>query len=186
MTAITITPGMTHGGAGMHLSSGEPTVFSVLVRLAKLMKAELDGPALFAQGQIVCVAKASMTDGDKITINRPADDDVDFWFDVTGAYTPDGGYDANNVRVNISGATTATSVAAILAPLITASAKSDAYASMFTGEAIVHLLAKTAGKASNLPIVEAVADAGFRVAGMSGGRDADAFSAEILLHPSLG
>lgn len=179
---ITIPSDLGHGGSGLHAGSGEPTLATITVELMKLLRDTLDGPALYAQGLVTCVAKASLVDGDFFTLPTG----VSFFFDVTGGYTPGGGYSATKIRVDVSGATTAASVAAILAPLITASAEAETIASLISGEALVRLIARTAGKAGNGTIVETVANAGFLVSGMNGGRDEDAFSAVFTIPASLG
>ena len=179
---IKIPTDLGHGGSGLHAGSGEPTLATITVELMKLLRDLLDGPALYAQGWVICIPKADLVDGDKFTLPTG----VTFTFDVSGAHVPVGGYTATNIRVDISGATTAASVAAILAPLITASAPAATIASLISGEAIVRLMSRTAGKAGNGKIVEVVADTDFLVSGMSGGRDEDAFSAVFELPASLG
>jgi hypothetical protein len=180
MAKIKIAGDIGYGGSGLHEASGGTTLAQIIVGIAKFLRDRFDGPSVAAQGQIVCVAKASLVDGDYFTLGA-----YKFWFDVGGAFTPDGGYNATNIRANVSGATTATSVAAIVHPLVTASA-AGIYASLFTGEAVVRLLSKTPGDAGNITTSENVANVGFSVVGMTGGYDEDAFSEVFEIHPSLG
>lgn len=181
MSKITIKGDYGRGGSGLHTASGGDDLASAFVAICKFLRDNFDGPARFAQGQLTCVAKASLVDGDNFTLPTGHQ----FWFDVGGAYTPAGGYDATNVRLNVSGATTAESVAAIIKTAINASASTTK--AITTDGAGKLLLAETVGgSAKNGAIVEAVANAGFLVQGMWGGLDANAFSAVITIPAYLG
>jgi hypothetical protein len=62
-------------------------------------------------GYITTVDQAFMADGDYFVLNDGIFPAVTFWFNVTGGYTPGGGYDATNIEVDVSGDTTAVDVA---------------------------------------------------------------------------
>lgn len=178
---ITIQGDYGRGGSGMHVGSGGDDLATAFVALMKFLRTNFDGPARYAQGAIACVAKASLVDGDAFTLPTGHT----FWFDVGGAYVPSSGYNATNVRLNVSGATTAESVAAIVKTGINASAST--IRGLTTDGAGKLTLAETvAGSDQNGAIVEAVANAGFLVQGMSGGLAEDAFSAAFEIPSYLG
>lgn len=127
-----------------------------------------------ATGQITCVAKASFTaDTDYILFTLANGNTHAFWFDVTGSDTePAGSVAADaSTRVNISGATAAANVAAILEPLITA-AGLDITADDSAGGGVIDLTVDTAGFDGNdIVLTEFVTNAGFLVTTFSGGHD---------------
>lgn len=178
MTAIKIPGDLGHGGSGLHDSMGRPTLASLMVDLFKFLKTHFDGAEARAQGQIQFVAKASCVDGDNFTIGA-----VTFYFDESGAYTPAGGYGATKVRLNVSGATTAADCAAIGVTAINASAALCKAVHISGG--LVLLIATTSGVAGNSTITESVANAGFLVSGLTGGRDASTFSTTFEIPPHL-
>jgi hypothetical protein len=122
-----------------------------------------------ATGQIQCVAKASLIDGDKFTL-PDGSISVDFVFDVTGAHVPVGGYTSTVIRLDVSAATTNQDVAVIVRTAIEAmpaSFKVGTTAAPIAGLLLLrNELYSTAG---NVAIVETVADVGFTATGMSGG-----------------
>jgi hypothetical protein len=124
-----------------------------------------------AVGNLQCVAKANFIDGEKFALGDGVNFAVTFHFDVTGTYTPPGGYDATNIRVDISGDVTADQVAT------TAKAAINGVGAdlLITGGVIVagllDLVNDMFGPQGNQAITETVADAGFTVAGMAGGTD---------------
>lgn len=178
MTAIKIPGDLGHGGSGLHDSMGRPTLASLMVDLFKFLKTHFDGAAARAQGQIQCVAKASLVDGDNFTIGA-----VTFYFNVGGAYAPDGGYSATKIEMDVSAATDAASVAAIAVTAINGSAA--LVKSIHVASGLVLLVATTAGVAGNSAITESVANAGFLVSGLTGGRDASTFSETFEIPPHL-
>lgn len=118
-----------------------------------------------ATGTITCVSKAELVDGEKFVIDDGTRV-VTFWIDQTGGYTPIGGYDATNVRLNVSGCTDADSVVDVVVAAINV-ATIDITASEGTSP-IVNLLHDSNGP-YNYTITETVDDADFAVTGMTGG-----------------
>lgn len=115
-----------------------------------------------ATGSITCVAKANLVDGETITIGDGFRPPVVYELDVAGD-----GVAGDSVQVDVSGATTAAEVAAIMKtaieanqPLLTVTDNTDGTL------ALAHQLAGVVG---NVTITYTVDDAGFAVAGMSGG-----------------
>lgn len=118
-----------------------------------------------ATGTITCVSKAELVDGEKFVIDDGTRV-VTFWIDQTGGYTPIGGYDATNVRVNVFGCTDADSVVDVVVIAING-ATIDITASEGTSP-IVNLLHDSNGP-YNYDITETVTDSDFAVTGMTGG-----------------
>jgi hypothetical protein len=102
-------------------------------------------------GTITCVAKASMADTDIMTINDGTTT-VTYEFDTAG-----NGVTGGRVQVNISGATTAASVAVILKAAIEAN---QTYITVTHDGLGVLTLASTT---KNITLTETVANAGFLV-----------------------
>lgn len=127
-----------------------------------------DFTANAAVGNITEVAQANHVDGESFTLIDTANVEVTFWYDVSGTFVPVGGYDATNVRLNISGATTADDVAVIVRAAIDAAAI-DIEASGATDQVV--LTQNTAGYAGDSVITFDVADAGFIVVDFTGGID---------------
>lgn len=118
-----------------------------------------------ATGTIVCVAKASLVDGETVTIQDDQATYV-FEFDVAGD-----GVSAGNIQVNVSTDTTADDVGVRLNTAINNSAiriTSVTDAAAGTTDRLI-LRADKAGTGFNNTITETVAAAGFTVSGMSGG-----------------
>lgn len=125
--------------------------------------------AVAATGSLTFVAAADHVDGETFVLEDSAGVAVTFHIDQTGTYTPGGGYDATNVRVDISGDTTAADVAGTAVTAING-ATLDITAGAAVG-AVVPLTQDTAGADGNNPILETVADAGFEAEGFSEGVD---------------
>lgn len=123
-----------------------------------------------ATGTITAVAKANLIDGETVVLITAAAAAITFHFDVSGTYVPGGGYDASNIRVNVSGDTTADDVATTLAAAIDGT--------VFTAPApaanVVTVTQTAAGANGNSTIIETVADIGFITSGFSGGGAATA------------
>lgn len=149
-------------------SMGGTTMGEALYELAKVVQTLASGAEIAkpATGWIQWAAKANLVDGQTVKIGA-----VTFHFDVGGAYTPGGGYNATNVRLNVSGATTANDVAVIGATAINA-ATLDVTSLTANGAGLTALVSKTPGAAGNVPITDTVVHASFVVSGMSGGHDA--------------
>ena len=124
-----------------------------------------------ATGWIQFIVKANIIDGEKFVLNDGTNPAVTFWFDQTGTYTPPGGYDSTNIRVNISGDTTADQVA-LTAKTAINGVGSDLH---ITAGAIaagkLNIENDNFGTSGNQSVTETVVDAGFTVSGMSGGLD---------------
>lgn len=103
-------------------------------------------------GSITCVAKASMADTDFITINDGINAAVVYEFDTAG-----NGVTGGRVQVNISGATTAADVAAILKTAIEAN---QSYITVTNAGSGVLTLASTT---RNITVTETVANGSFAV-----------------------
>lgn len=115
-----------------------------------------------ATGTITCVAKASLVDTDYFTIDDGVDTPVIYELDVTGD-----GVTSGRTRIDVSSATTSTSVATIVAAVITATQTRLVVADNEDGTLSLHH--KRCGIVGNVSITENVANAGFLVTGMSGG-----------------
>lgn len=124
-----------------------------------------------ATGTIQFVAKANLINGQTFVLNDGTNAAVTFHFNVSGTYTPTGGYDATNIEVDVSGDTTAGDVA------ITGKAAINGVVAglLITGGAIVAaelaLQGDVFGTQGNQAITETVVDAGFTFTGMSSGTD---------------
>lgn len=118
-----------------------------------------------ATGLITTVAKANLIDGETVVLISATGTTITFHFDVSGTYVPGGGYDATNIRVNVSGDTTADDVATTLAAAINAT--------VFTAPApaanVVTVTQTAPGTDGNTTMVDTVANAGFLATGFSGG-----------------
>jgi hypothetical protein len=123
-----------------------------------------------ATGLITTVAKADLIDGETVVLISAAGATITFHFDVSGTYIPGGGYDASNIRVDVSSDTTADDVATTLAAAIDGT--------VFTAPApaanILIVTQTAAGTDGNTTMVDTVANAGFLATGFSGGGGATA------------
>jgi hypothetical protein len=120
-----------------------------------------------AEGTITTIAQALIEDGEKFVFNDGVLTDFTYWFDVSGTYTPPGGYDTNNIRVNISSDTSADDVrdrciSAINGSTVGITASSG-------GSATVSLVNDLDGTPGNKTITTTVDGVGWDVDGMSGG-----------------
>ena len=124
-----------------------------------------------ATGSVQEVAKANHVDGETLVIDDGVHPAITFHYDVTGTYTPVGGYDATNKQVDISGDTTDQDVATTIAGVINATTSSTFEITAGTPVAALFSLTNTVanGASGNVALVETVADATFAVTGMSSG-----------------
>ena len=125
---------------------------------------------LAAAGSITCVAKASLLDGQTVTISDGTNPASVFEFDVAGD-----GVTGPNVQVNVSTDTTAIQVAARLHAAINGVVGGLTVTSTDNHDGTLTLAADASGTTHNVAITETVANAGFLVSGMSGGTSADSF-----------
>lgn len=129
-----------------------------------------------AVGNIECVPKADLIDGETLTIGT-----VVFEFDVNGT-----GVTAGRTQVNVSGATTAAEVAAILHTAINGVGAGLLITSTDNLDGTLDLEADVAGVAGNLAISDTVADTDFVVTGMAGGVDPNFGLVQLLSRPGGG
>ena len=168
-----------NGQNNMDESLGGTTLGKAFYELAKIVQNLAAGTTVAAPatGWLQFATKVNHVDGEVITIPNGASTAVKFYIDQTGSYTPGGGYNATNVRLNISGATTANDVAVIAATAINAAAL-EVSSTAANGAGLIYLISTVPGAAGNGAILETVEHASFAKAGLTGGRDAtaDAFS----------
>ncbi len=115
-----------------------------------------------ATGTITCTAKANYIDTDYMAIPDALLGTKVYEFDTAGD-----GASGGRIAVNISGATTAANVAAILKTAIEASQGTLIVTD--AGSGVLTLAHKIAGVIGNVTITENVANAGHTVAGLTGG-----------------
>lgn len=113
-----------------------------------------------ATGTIQCSTKANLVDTDYLTISDGMNPAVRYSFDTAG----DGG---TGVAVDVSGATTAATVAALLRTAILAN--QPGIAVVDAGAGLLTLTSNWPGTGANIAITENVAHASTTVSGMSGG-----------------
>jgi hypothetical protein len=140
-------------------------------RVVKIIAEQLDADGTAATGTIQTVAKANLIEGERVTIPDIVFGTINYWFDVSGTYIPGGGYNANNVEVDVSGDTTAQDVAVTLAAAINGSSgvvdAGTPTAGLFT---VTHQARSAVGNGGT--ITHTVADGGFSVSGFGSGADA--------------
>lgn len=122
-----------------------------------------------AAGSVTVVAKASLSDGDEVAIPDGDNPIVHFIFDVSGTYTPGGGYDATHVRVDVSSVTTAEEVRNALWSAVYLSREAgdlNVIATQGASVDVVDLENESSGTFGNLPITET---GPCTVVGMTGG-----------------
>jgi hypothetical protein len=124
-----------------------------------------------ASGSIQFVAQANHVDGETFVLDDGVTPAITFHIDQTGTYTPVGGYDATNIRVDISGSTTDQDVATVAQGVINGVASLGITAGA-PSTGLLPLTADSVGAQANNAILETVADAGFIVTGMTSGVDA--------------
>lgn len=146
-----------------------------------------------AHGAIQFVAKANLIDGEVFVLDDGVNDAVTFHFDVGGTYIPSGGYDDENVRVDVSGDTTVDNVAARAKTAINVATALDITAGVIETGGLLRLENDTSGVAGNQTITETVVNADFVVYGMAGGAVPRAITRaliklviEKLTHPMYG
>ncbi len=115
-----------------------------------------------ATGTITCTTKANYIDTDYMTIPDALLGTKVYEFDTAGD-----GASGGRIAVNISGATTAANVAAILKTAI--EANQGTLVVTDAGSGVLTLAHKIAGVIGNVTITENVANAGHTVAGLTGG-----------------
>lgn len=120
-----------------------------------------------AKGAIRLVAKVDLDDGDYVEVPESVLARVRFWFDVTGTFTPGGGYNATNVRVNLATDTTDLQVAARLRTAVNAATLAVTAAA--GTDNVVALSNDADGPAGNVPIVKSSSALNLTVSGMAGG-----------------
>lgn len=117
-----------------------------------------------ATGTIVCIPKADFVDGETLTLDDGVNAATVFEFDVNGT-----GVSGGNVQVDISGATTAIDVAAILHTAINGVGAGLAITSTNPGTGTLNLQNDATGSTGNVAIADTVADVDFTHTGMTGG-----------------
>lgn len=167
------------GAAGVEIDvvtaySKSPALYATsLYKMTKNMRDRQAGAdAQKATGNIVCVAKALIIDTELVTLTDTAGLAKNFEFDTGGAVTP------GNVAVDISAAITANDVAIALQAAIAGDAIEITAIQVGTD---VNCVQDKPGATGNTAIVETVVDAGFSVAGFSGGTDVAAGAGVIAL-----
>jgi len=121
-------------------------------------------------GTINCIIQSWMGDGDYFTLDDGTNPAVNFWFNVTGIYTPPGGYNSTNIEVDISGDTTSSEVATTVRTAINGVGASLLITASGSGN-VVTLTHDNFGTEGNKAVTENVTNVNFTVAGMSGGTD---------------
>jgi hypothetical protein len=124
---------------------------------------------VYATGSITTVATASLSDGETFVIGDGYSTACTFYFDVTGTYVPGGGYDATNIRVNVSAGGDADFVKTTCITAIDSVGDGLLIDASDGGASTVTLTADKYGTASNVTVTETVSNTGFAVSGMSGG-----------------
>lgn len=116
-----------------------------------------------SSGTITCVAKASLADGDYLTIGDGIVAPKLYEFDVAGD-----GVTAGRVAVNVLVDTTATQVATTLANAI--NQNHPTLNAVQNGDGTITVTHKWPGAAGNVTMTENVTNAGFLVSGLTGGQ----------------
>lgn len=127
--------------------------------------------AVKALGTVQDVAQADHADGETLLLTDTTATLYTFYYNVTGGYVPGGGYDAVNIEVDVSGATSAQEVAEILVAAINAAAIAATASTPVNG--LTTVVQDTGGIAGNNTVTETVADAAYVVTGFAGGFDAN-------------
>lgn len=122
--------------------------------------------AVAATGSITCATKANLVDGETFTISDGVNTPTVFEFDVAGD-----GVTPGNVVVDVSGATTAADVAAIVITAINGVVGTLLVTASAGATGVVTLTADTAGTLANVAVTDTVAHASFVPAGLTGGVD---------------
>jgi hypothetical protein len=159
-----------------HQAAGSITTFAKAVQATGSLTAIAKGvhatatftavaKGVHATGSITAVAKASLNDNETFTVGDGTNT-VTFEFDVTGTNTPQPG----NVEIDISAATDADSVAALIETAINNVGAGLTITANATA-AVVALRNDAVGSAGNVAQSETVDDAGFVVTSMTLGGD---------------
>lgn len=120
--------------------------------------------AAAATGTITCVAKASLVDGETITISDGTNAATVFEWDVNGT-----GVEGTNVQVDISAVTTAQECATALRAAINGVTTTLTVTAGAPTDGVMALTADTSDATHNVAITHTVASEDFAVTGMSGG-----------------
>lgn len=145
------------GGLVVNVQPGRAVLPGYYLTPAVQQSLTLPDNGVAATGSITCVAKASLIDGETVTIGSTV-----YEFDVDGL-----GVTGGNKPVDVSGATTAIEVAAILAASVYLA---DA-TTVDNLDGTISLTAPGTGAAGNVTITDTVANVGFLVSGFTGGAD---------------
>lgn len=121
--------------------------------------------AVYATGSITTVAKANLADGEGFVIDDGENTATEFEFDVSGTYTPSG----SEVEIDVSALTTADDIRDAIITAIDGVGITLRVDASNGGAATVDLTNDFAGTFANIAVTEDVTDAGFVVAGMTGG-----------------
>lgn len=152
--------------------------FSMMGLEQRLPSRQVGGPYVVqakpATGTITCVAKASLVDAETVTISDGTHVKI-FEFDVNGT-----GVGVGHVEVNVSAATSAADVAAILHAAINAITTGFTVTSTDNLDGTLSLKNDANGVLGNVTITETVVNAGFLVSGMSGGVDENFGLVQVL------
>lgn len=124
-----------------------------------------------ATGWIQFIVKANLVDGETFVLDDGTNAAVTFHFNVSGTYTPSGGYDSTNIEVDVSGDTTADEVALTAKTAINGVGTSLTITGGTITTGKLNLENDVFGTAGNQTITETVTDAGFTTSGMSSGTD---------------
>jgi hypothetical protein len=124
-----------------------------------------------ATGSIQEVAKANHVDGETLVVDDGVHPPITFYYDVTGTYTPPGGYDATNIQCDISGDTSNQDVATTVSGAINTASSPTFEITAGTPTAGLFSLTNTVanGALGNQALVETVADVGYVATGMANG-----------------
>jgi len=121
-----------------------------------------------AVGNLTALATADLSDGDYFILRDGVNLHTTFWIDKSGSFTPTGGYNGWNIRVNISGVMTDIEVATLIRAAVTWAPNllitCDAALA-----AIIYFENDNTGTPGNLAITELLAAGSFNPNGMHHG-----------------
>jgi hypothetical protein len=122
-----------------------------------------------ATGSIQFATKANHVNGEKFVINDGSLGAITFWIDQDGLYSPPGGYNATNIRLDLSAATTNQEVAVVAQTAINAMPVSFKVTAGLPVGGLMALTNDATGTQGNVAITETVAHVSFIATGMTGG-----------------
>lgn len=153
--SLSVTPHI--GGAG---------TITVVAASKRATASLLFGPMeLYASGSITCIEKNHLVDGETVTIDDGSNPPIVYEWDTFGD-----GVESGNVQVDVSGLATDVEVATEFARVISIQNGLGNGVSATNNFDGTITLAGLADESANVAITHTVADAGFSVQGMSGGR----------------